>query len=227
MSLHHQKSTMAQSVLSGSEDAEDYRDQTLELGSEEDKEEQAEDVDEGDVEEEVPEWKKSKARDYLFMLCLDPSFPSQDSIKPRQVWEDHPWKVKDNRPEFKWFQDYSQFPGWLRAARKRAEQKTGRSREDAEAFKHGRAIYPEQEEDFCSEPVWQGAKAEELLQRDLKDEEKMKLRPKQLQMEKEEYLRFSLENFCNRIYSERKAMQRIVYIKKKRAQKEAKAKRKK
>ena len=59
----------------------------------------------------------------------------------------------------------------------------------------------------------------------MKDKEKMKLRPKLLHMEEEEYLEFSLENFRNRIYSERKAMQRIVYIKKKRAKKkEAKKK---
>ena len=54
----------------------------------------------------------------------------------------------------------------------------------------------------------------------------MKLRPKLLQLEEEKYLEFSLENFRDRIYSERKAMQRIVYIKKRRAKKKEEKKKK-
>ena len=211
-------------VISGLANAEDFDFQEPEPNSEEeedDKEDGEEGDEDEDVEEEAPEWKKSKARDYLFKICLDPNFPSISAIKPKQVWENDPWKVKD-RPEFKWFQDYKEFPERLRAARKRADKKTGRAREDSEALKHDRAIFPERTEDFGGEPIWQGSKAQELLRRDLKDEEKMKLKPKQLQMEEEEYLRFSLENFRDRIYSERKAMQRIVYMKKKKEAKEAK-----
>ncbi len=221
------KETMARSVLSGLEDAADYNNQ----GQDPDFEEEDEEEEQGDVlveeeaEEEAPEWKKSKARDYLFQLCLNPNFPSRDQIKPKDVWEKDPWKVKDVKC-FKWFQDYKalDFASKLRQARARAEKKTGRAREDAEALKHDRLIFPEREEDFRGEPIWQGSKAQELLRRDLKKEERMKLKPKQLQKEEDEYLLFSLENFRNRIYTERKAMQRIVYIKKKRAAKEAKRK---
>ena len=81
--------------------------------------------------EPVEEWKTSKARDYLFNLCLDPSFPAKDEIRPKQVWEDEPWKVKDV-PEFKDFQDYSKFAERLRKARERASKKTDRAKEDAE-----------------------------------------------------------------------------------------------
>ena len=216
---------MSRSVVSGLEDALDYEFDNLELDSDdEEKDDDFDDDQSVEVEVEAPEWKKSKARDYLFKLCLDPNFPTQDEIRPKQVWEEEPWKVKD-RPEFKWFQDYSDFAARLRQARARAGKKTVRAKADAEALKHDRMIFPERTEDAKGEPVWQGSKAQELLRRDLKDKEKMKLRPKLLHMEEEEYLEFSLENFRNRIYSERKAMQRIVYIKKKRAKKkEAKKK---
>lgn len=91
---------------------------------------------------------------------------------------------------------------------------------------HDRKIFPEHTEDFGGEPIWQGSRAQELLRRDPKDEKKMKLRPKMLQLEEDEHLEFSLANFRNQIYSERKAMQRIVHMKKQRAAKEKKEKEK-
>ena len=219
---------MTRSVLSGLEDVAEY---VFEDFGHKEKEEDAdneveEEEDKDDEDEEVPEWGKSKARDYLLSLCMRPDFPSKDDIKPKQVWEELPWRVKDV-PEFRFFQDYKNFATRLRQARARAEKKTGRANEDAAFLRHDREIYPERTEDFNGEPIWQGSKAQELLRRDLKDKEKMQLRPKQLQLQEEEYMEFALKNFRNRIYSERKAMQRIVYIKKKRAEKEAKQKRKK
>ena len=221
-------STMSKSVVSGLEDAIDYQFDGLDLDSGDDENDDDDDDDEDEsveVEFEAPEWKKSKARDYLYKLCLDPTFPSQDDIRPKQVWEEDPWKLKD-RPEFVWFQDYSKFAERLRSARTRAGKKTVRAKADAEALKHDRSIFPERTEDAKGEPIWQGSKAQELLRRDLQDDEKMKLRPKLLQLEEEEYLQFSLENFRDRIYSERKAMQRIVYIKKRRAKKKEEKKKK-
>ena len=216
---------MSKSVISGLEDAIDYQFDGLDLDSGDDDDDEEEDEEIVEVELEAPDWKQSKARDYLFKLCLDPNFPSQDDIRPKQVWEEDPWKVKE-RPEFVWFQDYSKFAERLRSARARAGKKTLRAKADAEALKHDRRIFPERTEDAKGEPIWQGSKAQELLRRDLRDEAKMKLRPKLLQLEEEEYLEFSLENFRNRIYSERKAMQRIVYIKKRKAKKKEDKKKK-
>lgn len=213
-------------VLSGLEGTEDFevQEETKQEETEQAEEEKDEEVQQ--EEEEPPEWKKSKARDYLFKLCLNPDFPAGDAITPKQVWEEEPWKVKDV-PEFKWFQDYNKFAGRLRDQRKRAYKKTGRAKEDDEYLKHDRKIFPERTQDFGGEPIWQRSKAQELLRRDLNDEERMQLKPKQLQLLEEEYLKFSLENFRDRIYQERKAMQRIVYVKKQRAAKEAKEKKKK
>ena len=122
---------MSKSVISGLEDAIDYQFGGLDLDSGDDDDDEEEDEEIVEVELEAPDWKQSKARDYLFKLCLDPNFPSQDDIRPKQVWEEDPWKVK-NRPEFVWFQDYSKFAERLRSAR--AGKKTLRAKADAEAL---------------------------------------------------------------------------------------------
>lgn len=182
-----------------------------------------EDEEEREEEEAPPPWNKSGARDYLFDLTMDPSFPGKDDIKPKQVWETYCM----DRPEFKHFQDYSQFASRLRSARQRAATKIGRATEDAEYLKHDRAIFPERTEDTRGEPVWQGSKAQELLRAYLKDDNRKKMKPRVLHAEEDEYLEFSLDNFRNRIYSEQKAQKRIFYMKKKRAEKERKEKEKK
>lgn len=177
------------------------------------------------VAEAPPEWRKSAARDYLFESVLDGTIPGKDSkIGPREVFE----KYCKDRPEFKDFLDYSEFPGRLRAARRRAAKKTDRATEDAEFFAHDRKIFPERTHDLKGEPKWQGSRAQELLQKDINEElkkpEEQRTKPRFLHASRDEYEEYALENFRKRIYQEIKAAKRLAYMEVKAAEKAEKKK---
>lgn len=162
--------------------------------------------------EKAPEWRKSKARDYLYSLLQKNEIPSRYDIKPRDVFD----KYCKDRPEFKHFQDYKEltFASKLLYLRNRLEERGNRASEDAEALAHDRAIFPPIMEDTKGRPVWAGSKAQELLRKDLKDGLYPQLKPKQLFEKREEYYKdFDLDFFRNKIYQEIKAAKRVVWVK--------------
>ena len=158
----------------------------------------------------APEWGKSEARDYLFNLIVNEEIPGKDGITPREVFD----KYCKSRPEFKHFQDYKaiKFADKLRQQRTRAGKKKDRAKEDDKFYQHDRQIFPPRTEDTGGEPVWAGSKAQEYLRIDLQDNKRSKMKPKALQNERDEYLEWTPDKFRDKIYQEKRAMKRIVWM---------------
>lgn len=173
--------------------------------------------------DKAPEWRNSKAKEYLYGLLLRGEIPGPNDIKPRAVFDQY---CKD-RPEFRHFQDYRDlsFATKLRYLRAKAEERGNRSKEDAEALAHDRAIFPVPTEDTMKRPMWQGSEAQRLLRQDIENGKHKQMKPKLLYETKEEYNEvYSLDFFREKIYQEVKALKRLTWVKNK--DEKAKAKKK-
>jgi hypothetical protein len=184
---------------------------------EEYEEEEYEDESEEEMEEEKsnnkpPEWKKSKARDYLYGLLARGELPDRHAIKPKQVFDDY---CKD-RPEFKYFQNYKEikFASKLLYLRKMVEARTDRSKEDAAALAHDRLIFPPPTEDIKGRPIWAGSRAQKHLIDDIKNGKHKTMKPRLLYELREEYYEnYDQDFFREKIYQEVKALKRVAWVK--------------
>lgn len=179
--------------------------------------------DEGIDDGPAPEWKNSRARDYLYGLIVDRKIPGRDDITPRAVFDNY-CKM---RPEFKHFQDYKQikFADKLRYLRNKISEKEDRSKVDADAFAHDRLIFPAHTQDTKGRPIWAGSKAEELLRKDIQDGKNKEMKPRFLYELREEYNEnYDLDFFRNKIYQVEKALKREAYVKAKSDKKKKKKK---
>jgi hypothetical protein len=193
-----------------------------EPNSEEEKDED-DDQDEDDDEDEEneqnnkhedkpPEWKKSKARDYVCGLLVRGELPDRNTIKPRQVFDNY---CKD-RPEFKHFQNYKElkFASKLLYLRNMVEVRTDRSKEDAAALAHDRLIFPPPTEDLKGRPLWAGSRARMLLIDDIKSGKHKTMKPKLLYESQVEYYdNYDQDFFREKIYQEVKALKRAAWVK--------------
>ena len=137
---------------------------------------------------------------------------------PKDIFNNHCM----HRPEFKYFLDYKNFASRLSSLRKRAAERSNRSKEDDDALTHDRAIFPKPTVDTKGLPMWQGSKAQELLIGLLERGEWPKKKPKEIyESEEEFYLNYPLDVFRNRIYQENKYKKRQAYIEEKIAKKKA------
>ena len=192
------------------------------------------------VDNEGP-WMHSAAKAYLRDLIVTGKIPKRDKktkkgFEPKEVFEQF---CKD-RPEFKEYQDYTNFASRLYSLRKTVEKKMSRADVDALALQHDRKIFPAPIEDTKSQPMWKGSAAQKQLQEDIANKyHKMmpdpkdpngppkKMTPKLLYNLREVYHdNYRLENFRNRIYQEIKFKKREAWVKEKMVEKEEKKKKK-
>jgi hypothetical protein len=174
-------------------------------------------------EDKPPEWKKSKARDYLYGLLVRGELPDRKTITPRGVFDVY---CKD-RPEFKHFQDYTslKFPGKLKYLRDMTEARSDRSKADAVSLAHDRLIFPAPLKDTMGRPMWAGSRAQKLLIEDIKNGVHETMKPKGLYESREEYNEnYDQDFFREKIYQEVKALKRAEWVK---AKAEAKKNKKK
>lgn len=190
---------------------------------EDDADEEGDEEEEEEEDDKPPEWRNSKARDYLYGLLKDKRIPGRHDIKPKQVFEEY----CISRPEFKHFQDYKAlgFASKLMYLRNKLDERTGRAQEDAEALAHDRLIFPPHTEDTKGRPVWAGSRSQELLRKDIAEGKHNVMKPKDLYETREDYYElFDPDFFRNKIYQEVKAAKRVVWVTEKAEKKENKKK---
>jgi hypothetical protein len=196
---------------------EPNNDEIEEEEDEDDDEDEDEDEDEENKQNDKqegkpPEWKKSKARDYVCGLLVRGELPDRNKIKPRQVFD----KYCKDRPEFKHFQDYKElkFASKLLYLRKMLEARTDRSKEDAASLAHDRLIFPPPTEDTKGRPLWAGSRAQKLLIDDIKRGKHKTMKPKLIYESQEEYYEnYDQDFFREKIYQEVKALKRATWVK--------------
>jgi hypothetical protein len=203
----------------GEEDEGEGKEEETEEEDDDDDEDEGEEEDQSEEETEEeksnnkpPEWKKSKARDYLYGLLARGELPDRHVIKPKQVFDDY---CKD-RPEFKYFQNYKEikFASKLLYLRKMVEARTDRSKEDAAALAHDRLIFPPPDEDIKGRPMWAGSRAQKLLIGDIKNGKHKTMKPRLLYEFREEYHEdYDQDFFREKIYQEVKALKRLAWVK--------------
>lgn len=167
------------------------------------------------------EWRKSKARAYLFGLLVDGKLPGRDEITPKQVFDNY---CKD-RPEFNHFQDYTalKFASKLMYLRNTTKTKSDRSQVDAAALARDRLIFPSPLEDTKGRPMWQGSEAQKLLIQDIKNGRHKAMKPKLLYESRDKYHEdYDQDFFRERIYKEVKALKREAWVKAKAEKKKKK-----
>ena len=183
--------------------------------------------DEVDDESDPPQWRNSRAREYLMGLIMAGKIPSKDAIKPKQVYDQY----LKHRREFKHFQNYTelQFAGKLKYLRDKFEEKQDRRKEDAAAFAHDRTIFPARTQDTKGRPIWAGSETQRLLREDIKAGKHKKIKPKYLYESREEFYDrgFDQDFFRNKIYQEEKALKRVAWVKDKAEKKKKKEEKKK
>lgn len=170
-----------------------------------------------------PEWRKSKARNYLCSLLATGELPDRHSIKPKEVFD----KYCKQRPEFKHFQDYKdlKFASKLLYLRNMMKDRSDRSKEDAAALAHDRLIFPPPTEDTKGRPIWAESRAKNLLVEDIKNGKHKTMKPKVLYESRDEYhADYDQDFFREKIYQEVKALKRVAWVKAKSAMKRNKNK---
>lgn len=192
------------------EETEEKQEEDSSNDAEEPPDEEEKQEDNEEQNQKPPQWKNSAAKAYLYKLIVDNKIPDRKHIKPRQVFETY----CQERPEFKHFQDYSNFASRLLSLRNKAEEKGERADADSARLEHDRAIFPKPTVDTKGFAMWQGSEAQKLLRQDIESGKNTTMKPKLLYETKSEYYEnYSLEFFRNRIYQEVKFNKRERYVK--------------
>lgn len=160
-----------------------------------------------DGKKQVIVWSKSAAKQFL-KKCFREQVISIDYKDAKSVWEQH---CKDCH-EFKRLKYDDAFVRRLGAVRDDYVKKVERCQKDLEAYKIAKANHPTPEFNSRGEPQWSGSDAQQLLKKMIADGGHVKIEPKVLWRQREEYQLYSLQTFRDHIYQEERLLKLQNYL---------------
>jgi len=161
---------------------------------------------------QLPPWRYSDAKKQLIKDILD---GTTDGKKPKEVHE--------SRPEFK-ERKLSSFRGYLYTLRKALQEQKGRADADKAAFLHDEAL--KLRENNKPYPCWGGSVAERKLKIDIDAGKHKTMKPRQLQATRPQYAPYPPKVFKDHIQQEIRSRCERSYWMARRAELEAKKKKK-
>ena len=158
------------------------------------------------------DWRNSAAREILIEDLQPGGWLYEEDLKVSVIYSIYFHNLEE-------FEDvpFDQFEVRYKEAKKNATKRYARSAEEARYLEHDRQLYPRQSSNRRGEPVFDMDVAKGLLREEINLHPSMK--PKALWQSRQEYMKFKLDIFRQRIYQEKRRKKYLNHLDKKRTKK--------